>query len=312
MSAQFLFLAGLLTGVAATTVASRLGLGRLRWSGWSRPSRTIALTVGGIAIFTLVAVGLYALLGSARPAGSSVDVSADVSSAAQPGASRSTAGQKALSMEAATAQLEARLSREGGSDSDWQLLAQSYEFLGRTADAERAKAHRLDPNSSAAPAALPVGEVARLIGDSPSSTESPGPSESPSRLDGSSVAQGLTGQPSGGGSISGTVSVDNGLMARIPQGATLFIYAKAADSPGPPLAVLRTTAGSWPVSFRLDDSLAMIPSRRLSQFQQVIVEARISRTGQATPATGDLYVTSGVVSPVAGKKLALVIAHEIG
>jgi len=84
------------------------------------------------------------------------------------------------------------------------------------------------------------------------------------------------------------------------------------DSPGPPLAVLRTTAGTWPVSFRLDDSMAMIPSRRLSQFDKVVVEARVSRTGQATPAAGDLYVTSAVVKPAPGKKIALIINREIG
>jgi cytochrome c-type biogenesis protein CcmH len=66
------------------------------------------------------------------------------------------------------------------------------------------------------------------------------------------------------------------------------------------------------VSFRLDDSMAMLPSRRLSQFQKVIVEARISRTGQAAPAAGDLYVTSSVLTPSDGKRLALVIDHEIG
>ena len=94
--------------------------------------------------------------------------------------------------------------------------------------------------------------------------------------------------------------------------ATLFVYAKAVDSPGPPLAVWRTTAGHWPVSFRLDDSMAMIPTRRLSQFDKVIVEARISRSGQAMPTTGDLYVTSPVVHPSGGQKLALVINREIG
>ena len=81
---------------------------------------------------------------------------------------------------------------------------------------------------------------------------------------------------------------------------------------GPPLAVLRTTAAAWPVSFHLDDSMAMIPSRRLSQFDKVVVEARISRSGQATPSSGDLYVTSPVLHPAAGKKLALVINREIG
>jgi cytochrome c-type biogenesis protein CcmH len=112
--------------------------------------------------------------------------------------------------------------------------------------------------------------------------------------------------------VSGTVSIDSRLADRVQRDATLFIYAKAADSPGPPLAVLRTTAAAWPVSFHLDDSMAMIPSRRLSQFDKVVVEARISRSGQATPSSGDLYVTSPVLHPAAGKKLALVINREIG
>lgn len=112
--------------------------------------------------------------------------------------------------------------------------------------------------------------------------------------------------------ISGTVSIEGRLASHVDRGATLFIYAKAADSPGPPLAVLRVSAGNWPVSFRLDDSMAMLPSRRLSQFQKVVVEARVSRSGQATPATGDLYVTSDTIDPSSGKKLALTINHQIG
>ena len=76
--------------------------------------------------------------------------------------------------------------------------------------------------------------------------------------------------------------------------------------------VLRTLAGAWPVSFRLDDSMAMIPTRKLSQFDKVVVEARISHTGQAAPSSGDLYVTSAGLKPLAGKKLALVINREIG
>jgi cytochrome c-type biogenesis protein CcmH len=134
------------------------------------------------------------------------------------------------------------------------------------------------------------------------------------------VPAGLTTVATGGGAsasgasvaVTGTVSLETGFAARVQPGATLFIYAKAADSPGPPLAVWRTTVGTWPVSFRLDDSMAMIPSRRLSQFDRVVIEARISRSGQATPATGDLYVTSQVLRPAAGTRLALVINREIG
>ena len=112
--------------------------------------------------------------------------------------------------------------------------------------------------------------------------------------------------------VSGTVSLDKRFAERVQPDSTLFIYAKAADSPGPPLAIMRATVGTLPVSFRLDDSMAMIPSRRLSQFDRVVIEARISRSGQATPAAGDLYVTSQVLRPAAGSHLALVINREIG
>ena len=115
-----------------------------------------------------------------------------------------------------------------------------------------------------------------------------------------------------GPEVSGTVSLDARFADRVQSDATLYIYAKSADSPGPPLAVLRTTVGTWPVSFRLDDSMAMIPSRRLSQFDRVVIEARISRSGHATPGAGDLYVTSQVLNPAAGARLALVINREIG
>jgi cytochrome c-type biogenesis protein CcmH/NrfG len=43
------------------------------------------------------------------------------------------------SMEAATATLAARLAAKGGTDEDWNLLAQSYDFLGRTDDAKLAR-----------------------------------------------------------------------------------------------------------------------------------------------------------------------------
>ncbi|MBV8405388.1 MAG: hypothetical protein JO203_14460 [Gammaproteobacteria bacterium] len=111
--------------------------------------------------------------------------------------------------------------------------------------------------------------------------------------------------------VSGTVSLAARFAARVQPDATLFIYAKAADSPGPPLAVLRTTVSSWPVSFTLDDSMAMLPARRLSQFDRVVIEARISRSGQATPGAGDLYVTTPVMRPAGSGRLALVIDREI-
>lgn len=136
-----------------------------------------------------------------------------------------------------------------------------------------------------------IAEAARLAG---------GPAGEPAAVAPATVA-----------SVSGTVSIDAQLSGRVAPGAVLFIYAKAVDSPGPPLAVMRTAAGGWPVSFRLDDSMAMIPARRLSAFGRVVVEARVSNSGQATPARGDLFVVSPVLRPADAKALKLVISQEV-
>jgi cytochrome c-type biogenesis protein CcmH len=60
---------------------------------------------------------------------------------------------------------------------------------------------------------------------------------------------------------------------------------------------VRTTASDLPRDFRLDDSMAMTPAARLSAAGQVIVEARVSKSGSATPAPGDLRGTSAAVKP---------------
>ena len=261
MSATFWFIAGVLTGVMATAISMPL------WHG-----------IGGAI--------------SPPPSHQQGET------AAQPaGADTGARSQPAPSMEEATARLQARLERDGGSADDWELLAKSYEFLGRTAEAARARARAGTATAKAATG--PVNAAAQ-------NASMAGALVAYERLTATTGPQVATTE------ISGTVSIESRLASRVARDATLFIYAKAADSPGPPLAVLRLTARDWPVSFRLDDSLAMIPSRRLSQFQRVVVEARISRSGQAAPAPGDLYVTSDIIDPSSGKKLALVISHEIG
>jgi cytochrome c-type biogenesis protein CcmH len=155
-----------------------------------------------------------------------------------------------------------------------------------------------------------------LPGDSPDARIIDGNIAEDSELGGAApAARGAAATPAtpaaAGAEVSGTVSLDSRLATQVEPGATLFIYAKAADSPGPPLAVVRATAGSWPVQFRLDDTMAMLPSRRLSQFDRVVIEARISRSGQATPSSGDLYVTSPVLNPGAAARLALVIDRRL-
>jgi cytochrome c-type biogenesis protein CcmH len=57
--------------------------------------------------------------------------------------------------------------------------------------------------------------------------------------------------------------------------------------------------------------MAMMPSRRLSLYQRVVIEARVSASGQAIPAPGDFYVVSPVLRPADGKAVNLIISREV-
>lgn len=80
------------------------------------------------------------------------------------------------------------------------------------------------------------------------------------------------------------------LVGKVPDGASLFVFARAVDGPSVPLAVARLPA-VLPVDVVLDDSKAMTPSARLSAHRNVIVQARISASGNALPQPGDLEST---------------------
>ena len=111
-------------------------------------------------------------------------------------------------------------------------------------------------------------------------------------------------------SVSGTVSLAPELTARASPQDTVFIYARAVDGPPMPLAILRRQVADLPFEFRLDDSLAMSPTARLSSQSRVVVAARVSRSGDATPRPGDL---AGQSAPVAlgASGLKIVIARTV-
>jgi cytochrome c-type biogenesis protein CcmH len=95
--------------------------------------------------------------------------------------------------------------------------------------------------------------------------------------------------------VTGKVSLSPGLKERVAPGDTLFIFARAPQGPKMPLAILRLTASSLPSAFTLDDSSAMNSAMKLSNFPEVVVGARVSKSGNATPQSGDLEGFSGPV-----------------
>jgi hypothetical protein len=336
------------------------------------------------------------------------------------------------SMGAAVASLRARLAKGSGSADDWELLAKSYDFMGRPDDARQARAHQLPPDASSttpnAPAPMantaPVAAAAPAVSLSPESLKllskaaharadkqyaaaakiyrqlaaakqmnadawadyadttatlhenkltgepetyvanalaqdpdhpkalwlkASADEEAGRYTDAITVWQRLlgllppdsqdakvitanlqrdrevapnagapnagatpvAGPAAAGTSISGEVSILSTLSSKATPGATLFIVAKSVDMPGPPVAVYRGSVSSWPVKFTLDDSSSMLPGRNLTNAKHVTVEARISRSGQALPAAGDLRGMTGVIDPSSHQSLKIVINEVV-
>jgi len=102
---------------------------------------------------------------------------------------------------------------------------------------------------------------------------------------------------SGAKSVTGSVSLAPALASKLSGGETLFIFARSEGGPRVPLAVIRATAQQLPMQFALDDTQAMSPNMKLSGAEQVRIEARVSKSGNAAPQPGDLVGTSAVVKP---------------
>lgn len=96
--------------------------------------------------------------------------------------------------------------------------------------------------------------------------------------------------------LRGSVRISPALKGKYGAEDTVFIYARAAEGPPMPLAILRRKAGELPLEFALDDSMAMAPGAELSSFPRIVVTARVSRSGQAKPQAGDLQGASAPVS----------------
>ncbi len=85
------------------------------------------------------------------------------------------------------------------------------------------------------------------------------------------------------------VDISAELKAKASPDTAVFIYAKAMQGPPMPLAVRKLQLGDLPVSLTLSDDDAMMPTMKLSSFDQVIVGARVSSSGNPVAQSGDFY-----------------------
>ena len=110
--------------------------------------------------------------------------------------------------------------------------------------------------------------------------------------------------------LSGTITLAPALAARVAPEDTVFVLARPAQGSRMPLAAMRVKVKNLPLKFSFDDSMAMNPAAKLSDFAEVVVAARVSKSGSVVPQPGDMEGESKPVHPgTAG--MSVEIAKEI-
>lgn len=216
------------------------------------------LGTAGIAIFLpLFAAIVYWFVGSPQAA---VDMT-PVAASTQRTQGGST--QDSSSVGSVASMVEGLATRLEGNPSDgksWLLLARSYKYLNRMPEARQAY-------ERAAALGERDDELARQFttGD-------------------------LTSAPSA--QIFGNLRLSERSREIVLPTDTVFIFARAVDGPPMPVAVLQRPVSDLPLDFLLNDSQSMSADVKLSNFEQVVVTARISRSGVATEALQGLEAKS--------------------
>lgn len=139
----------------------------------------------------------------------------------------------------------------------------------------------------------------------------PPPEEEATAEESTNEAQPVAAADTNGPHLTVKVSLDPKLKSKAAPGDTLFVYAKAASGPPMPLAIQRLQADKLPITITLTDGMGMMPTLKLSQFPQVIVGARISKSGNAIAQSGDLQVVSQPLPVTTSTPIDLTISQVV-
>ncbi len=117
--------------------------------------------------------------------------------------------------------------------------------------------------------------------------------------------------PAAAASVRVEVSLAPELVGRITGGEALFVFARAPAGPPMPLAVKRFTADRLPLTVTLDESDAMAPELSMAGAEEVVITARISRSGDPVAASGDLQGESAPVATRGAHPVRVVVDRVI-
>jgi cytochrome c-type biogenesis protein CcmI len=256
----------------------------------AEPRRLRATLYVGLAVAVLVplgALGAYRWWGSPQAVREAAPLSGDT--AAMPVPDHGT------DMQAAIAKLADKLRRHPDDAEGWALLGRTYKATQHYAEARDAFRHALE----AAPGDTNLAREYAAAGESVSALEAAPSAES------SGAAETNTAH------IVVNVALDPKFKDSVGPNDTLFVFAKAAHGPPMPLAITRLTAAQLPARLTLTDAMGMVPGLTLSRFPQVVVGARISKSGNATPQSGDLQTLPASTTTAQTKPVQLIIAERV-
>ena len=128
---------------------------------------------------------------------------------------------------------------------------------------------------------------------------------------GGTAAAGDRAAADAGPGLTVNVILADHLAAGLDGSETLFVFARAAQGPPMPLAVARGRVSDLPLTVTLDDSMAMAAGMKLSNFDRVVVGARISMSGTPTASSGDLQGFSGPVSTSGDSAVNVAITEKV-
>lgn len=244
----------------------------------AEPTRARATLYGGLVaavLLPLAAFGMYRWLGSPQ----------SMSAPASPSSGTSMATpDHGTDMQAAIAKLAEKLRRHPDDAEGWALLGRTYKATQHYAEAQDAFRHALE----AEPGDKDLEREYAAAG---------------TPADAGQAAEGAA-------HIVVNVALDPKFKDSVAPNDTLFVFAKAEHGPPMPLAIARLTAAQLPARVTLTDAMGMVPSVRLSQFPQIIVGARISKSGHAMAESGDLETLPASTTAQA-EPVHLVIAERV-
>ena len=207
--------------------------------------------------------------------------------------------------------LKQRLESQPDDVDGWVLLSKSYYHLNRLKEAEEAfeKAKALGYTGSW----QPLPRIDAFSQNSSSSQKFDSSINIRDYMVNEEVDQ-ANNQPVEPASQTGLklkVSLIPPLLKELSPESPIFVFVRAAENPGPPLAVIRKKVGELPFEIALNDSHAMIPGRTISSAEKIIVGARISVSGNPERQPGDYEALSDSIPSNFGDTLELVINDKI-